>query len=125
MLPIRAPTLRWQVPSQWFGGRSPIAQMIIWGTSLGPGIVTRNPYAGMWLVPFMLASVGGAEVGAAVGAIAGASHGLARAAGVLRNSRLGGSRAHFEIMTSQVSLRVFDGMGLLFAAGLLSSRLLQ
>jgi hypothetical protein len=54
-LTFRAPSLAWQVPAHWIKGKSISIQAIIWGALLGPGLVTRNPYAGIWILPLLLA----------------------------------------------------------------------
>jgi hypothetical protein len=51
--------------------------------TLGPGVLTRNPYASMWLVPLLLGAAGSVWLGLAFGAVAGAAHGASRAFGVL------------------------------------------
>jgi len=76
MLPISVPTVRWQVPSGWMNRRTSAAQVVIWGASLGPGLITRNPYASMWLLPLLLPLIGDWHLGVTVGIIAGGSHGL-------------------------------------------------
>lgn len=117
-LPVPVPGSRWQVPSHWVRGRSPRAGVAIWGAVLGPGLWTRNPYAGMWMVPLALAASGDAAVGALAGAAAGAAHGAARAAGVVAESnRAGASRVPERLIARQYRWRYADGALLLFAAG--------
>lgn len=86
-LPIQAPESHWQVPSSWISGRGHAARAAVWGGILGPGIVTRNPFAGMWLFPILAAAAGPPATAFIVGGVCGFLHGTARAVGVLRHVR--------------------------------------
>ncbi len=120
-LPIRAPGLEWQVPSSWLRGRGPSARLAIWGATLGPGLFTRNPFAGMWFALFALATIDGARFGAAAGAAVGVAHGVARALGILANQAHQDSpRLPWLMMITQMRFRLGDGLGLLFAAGMVA-----
>ncbi len=68
-LPLRAPESRWQVPSTWVAGRTSQKRAVVWGVMLGPGVLTRNPYAGMWLVPLLLAVIASPALGAIAGGL--------------------------------------------------------
>lgn len=117
-LPVWVPGSTWQVPSHWVRGRSPSTAIPTWGAILGPGLWTRNPYAGMWMVALALAASGGAAVGALTGAAAGAAHGAVRAAGVVAESNRGDANTVPErLITRQYRWRYLDGALLLFAAG--------
>ena len=116
-LRLRAPEVSWAVPSAWLRGRSPAVQAAIWGVTLGPGLVTRNPYAGMWFVPLLLALGGDPASGVVAGVLVGATHGVARAAGILANHRRRESAAlPWEMMILHMRIRRMDGIALLFAA---------
>jgi hypothetical protein len=119
-LPLRPPSLRWQVPSTWVRERTSRARIVIWGAILGPGVVTRNPYAGMWLVPLALALVGDVRAGLACGLVAGAAHGAARAYGLRSNIRSDRGRTDFALVADQLRWRLVDGLALLFAAGIIA-----
>jgi hypothetical protein len=119
-LPIRPPGVDWQVPSSWLRGRGSAARLAIWGGALGPGLFTRNPFAGMWFALFALMVVDGLVFGAAAGAVVGLVHGTARAAGVLANLRHQHSpRLPWHMMMSQMRFRLADGLGLLGAGALI------
>ena len=115
--------LLWQVPSSWIKGRPAVLQTLIWGTTLGPGLVTKNPYAGMWLLPLLVVLNHNLLMTVAVGAAVGAVHGGARAIGVLRNRRCIAMdvEAHYRILNSQTQWQYLDGLALLLAAGALSA----
>lgn len=117
-LPVPVPGSRWQVPSTWVRGRSSLTGIAIWGALLGPGLWTRNPYAGMWMVPLALAASSGAAPGALAGAMAGAAHGAVRAAGILaETNRRDASSVPERLIARQYRWRYVDGALLLFAAG--------
>ena len=80
---LPTPALNWQVPSSWLRGRPAPARALVWAGTLGPGLLTRNPYASMLLVPVLLGAAGSVPLGLAFGAAAGAAHGASRALGVL------------------------------------------
>jgi hypothetical protein len=118
--PIRSPSLRWQVPSTWVRHRSSRVRVLVWGAALGPGLLTRNPYAGMWLVPLALALVGDVRTGLACGAAAGAAHGVARAFGLRSNIRSDRGRTDFALVADQLRWKLVDGLALLVAAGIIA-----
>jgi hypothetical protein len=124
MLRVRLPNLKWQVPARWIANAKPSRQILIWGALLGPGLVTSNPFATMWLVPIVLCLTGSTILGAEVGLIAGAVHGFARAAGILiamRNPQCSLRPELLPLLTMR--WRVIDGLALLFSAGALTSGL--
>ena len=61
--------------------------MAVWAATLGPGLMTRNPYVSYWVVVPALGAI--ADVGDAmlIGAAAGAAHGLARFGGIVLRQR--------------------------------------
>ena len=122
--PLRRVGLRAQVPSSWIRGRRPAVQVAIWGALLGPGLVTHNPYAGMWIVPFMLALTQNTRTGLAAGAAAGLAHGVTRAAGVLRvMPRLSAWEHPAPLVLAQMRWRAVDGAALALLGGMLVARL--
>ena len=83
--PARVPQRAWQVPRSWLDQRGPWGRMAVWAATLGPGLMTRNPYVSFWVVvPVLGAMTTDAVV---IGAIAGAAHGLARFAGIVIRQR--------------------------------------
>lgn len=122
--------LLWQVPASWVKGRPAALQALTWGTLLGPGLVTKNPYAGMWLLPLLIVlsrggggGSGGLPMAIAVGMVVGATHGGARALGVLRNRKsiAGDACAHQKILHARLRWQYIDGLTLLLAAGALAA----
>ena len=75
----------WQVPQSMLIDASVRRRVLVWGSLLGPGFATRNPYAGFWLLPLAVASMPGMPAGLAVGAAVGLAHGAARGAALLRD----------------------------------------
>jgi hypothetical protein len=116
-------SLAWQVPSSWVKHRPAPVQTLIWGTALGPGLITRNPYAGIWLLPFLIVLGRAPAMALIVGLIVGAIHGAARAIGVLRNRSCmrGNVDAYLQIMARQQRWQYLDGLALLLAAGALAA----
>lgn len=116
--PIRAPGFGWQVPSSWVRNKPRIWQFVVWGTSLGPGIITRNPYAGMFLLPFLVAL----DPTLLTAGLVGFFHGAARAVGVMSNQKyleLPGS--DMLILSAQLRWRLYDGLMLLIIAGTITA----
>jgi len=105
-----------------------LLQAFTWGTTLGPGLVTRNPYAGMWLLPLLLALNHGLLTAVVVGMAVGTVHGGARVLGVLSNRKqLDGDMEyiHLRILGAQLRWQYFDGLTLLLAAGALAAYVLS
>lgn len=103
-----------------------MAQITTWGTLLGPGLVTRNPYAGMWLLPLLITLNHNLLAATATGMAVGAAHGGARAIGVLSNWRhIGMPYAHLMILGAQLRWKSRDGRALLLAAGALTAYILS
>jgi hypothetical protein len=117
-----APGRTWQVPQDLvIGARSGRHRLLIWGSILGPGFLTRNPYAGFAALPLLIAAAArpaGASLaaGAGVAALIGAAHGAGRAFALLRDRsiRPGDPMA---LLLRSVRWRIADGYGLLAAAG--------
>lgn len=98
-------------------------QTLTWGTALGPGLVTKNPYAGMWLLPFLVALNHSLLMTIVVSMVVGATHGGARALGVLRNQRciVMDESAHIRILGAVSRWQYIDGLALLLGAGALAA----
>jgi hypothetical protein len=125
------PGRRWQVPQTMMINASPRRRILVWGAILGPGFLTRNPYAGFGLLPLALAGVGGARAGVVaglvLGAAIGAAHGSARALALLRDVRelrqapvpsagSPGPRTHLDLLLKIAYWRRLDGATLLAVA---------
>lgn len=97
------------------------AQTLIWGSTLGPGPITRNPYAGMWLLLFLVAL----DQHILTAVLVGAAHGLARAIGTLSNLKSQATTCSaIAAMGEQIRWRYRDGLALLLIAGILSAYLM-
>lgn len=122
-VPIPVLTLTRQVPSGWIRGRSPIVRSAVWGLALGSGLFTQNPYAGIWMIPMLIALTGGVVRGALVGALVGLVHGLSRAVGILRLiPQMQRPRPPEMMLLARFRWRLVDGILLVLAAGLLAPR---
>ena len=81
------PGRAWQVPQTMLIDAPPRRRVLVWGALLGPGLATRNPYAGFGLLPLAVASMPGTGAGLAAGAMVGLAHGTARAVALIRDVR--------------------------------------
>ena len=81
----RVPGIGWQVPARWVRARKSWQKIMIWGSILGPGFVTVNPYAGFWLLPPIVASAGSTRNGVMLAVAVGTVHGVARALALLHD----------------------------------------
>ncbi|MDQ6660024.1 MAG: hypothetical protein M3Z24_03550 [Chloroflexota bacterium] len=97
-------------------------QTLIWGMTLGPGFMTRNPYAGIWLLPVFLTLHHNLLINVAIGLIIGITHGTARAFGVIYTHR-NLDTCGLSILT-QWRWRIVDGLMLLLVAGYLTTYVL-
>jgi hypothetical protein len=84
---LPAPSLKWQVPFGWVQGRGPVLKALIWGSALGPGFGTINPYAGFWLLPLVVASENDIAKGIAVAAVLGGIQAIGRTLALMRDIR--------------------------------------
>jgi hypothetical protein len=135
---VRPPGRSWQVPQTMVIGTSPRRRIVVWGAVLGPGFLTRNPYAGFGLLPLILIAAAsfGWSAGLVVGAGVGIAHGTARALALLRDVRdvragrdartglaqpdvppRGPVDDHMELLLKTVRWRTVDGYLLLAVAG--------
>jgi len=78
---LPTPGRQWQVPQSMLIDAAPRRRVLVWGAILGPGFLTRNPYAGFGLLPLAVAAMPG-TLGAGAGAVAGIRAGLALAAAI-------------------------------------------
>jgi hypothetical protein len=98
---------------------------IVWAGLLGPGLVTRNPYAGMWLLPLLIPLQSSLRLAAIVGAAVGIAHGGTRGVGVLANRRnlTSAGIGILDLARSQLRWRLADGLALILIGGLVAVRL--
>jgi hypothetical protein len=111
-----APGRRWQVPQDFLIGASPRRRVLVWGSILGPGFLTRNPYAGFAILPLLVVTANSIPAAIVIAALVGVAHGAGRAGALLRDS----SRPQdepFELLLSLLRWRVVDGLALLTVAG--------
>jgi hypothetical protein len=113
-----APGSRWQVPSGWVRGVSRTRRIIVWGSLLGPGFATRNPYAGFGLLALVAAAVGNIRYGVPLAAGIGLSHALGRSFALVRDVHgPTGSADYFQTILKGMRWRLFDGYALLLIGG--------
>jgi hypothetical protein len=123
-LALRTPQIPWQVPADWVRRRGS-REVFIWGALLGPGLVTRNPYAAMWLVPALLSLQVRFPLVIGITAAAGAAHGGARAIGTLRLQRSAVSSRSIEVLGWQFRWRYIDGLILLLGTGAFAAPIVE
>jgi len=111
------PGSRWQVPSEWVRGVSRRRRFVVWGSLLGPGFATRNPYAGFWLLPLVIAAVANIGYGVVLAAVIGAAHSTGRALGLLRDVQDADVNSYLQSALRSMYWRMADGLALLAAAG--------
>lgn len=111
------PGLKWQVPSHWVRQVSTLRRSLVWGSLLGPGFATRNPYAGFGVLVLIVASMGDLQRGVALAASVGLLHGLGRVTALLTNLRMLVPSRYTESILRSMRWRSFDGLALLLVAG--------
>jgi hypothetical protein len=111
------PGSRWQVPSGWVLSVSRWRKTVIWGSMLGPGFATRNPYAGFWLLPLAVAAVGDLRSGVLLAAAIGVAHAAGRALALMRSVRMVNETDYLQSVLTRMYWRAFDGYALLAVAG--------
>jgi len=116
-LGLPTPGSRWQVPQTMVVGVSGWRRILIWGSILGPGFLTRNPYAGFGLLPIVVATARGAAAGAMLAAVIGLAHGTGRALALLRDARPEAAADPMRLVLTSMYWRAFDGFALLVVAG--------
>jgi hypothetical protein len=125
---VPAPGSRWQVPQSMVAGVSGRRLVLVWGSILGPGFATRNPYAGFAVLPLGVAASGGIAAGVALAAAIGAVHGTGRAFALLRDAwdlRSGAPADHLGLVLKSMQWRTFDGFALLLLSGVALAVCLQ
>lgn len=109
-LPV--PGRRWQVPQTMMIDSPPARRVAVWGALLGPGFVTRNPFAGFGLLPLAVAAEGlsGPAQAVLLAAAIGLAHSSARAVALLRDvaevSRTCGAEPAFASVTAAGQLEL-------------------
>jgi hypothetical protein len=114
---LAPPGRKWQVPAPWVGNVPRFWRTAVWGSLLGPGFATRNPYAGFGLLPLAVAAAGDVRAGAALGAAVGLLHSTGRALALLRDVRDLSSADYLQSVLLSLRWRIFDGMALLAVTG--------
>jgi len=113
------PGSRWQVPSGWVRGVSRRRRIMVWGSLLGPGFATRNPYAGFGLLALVVAAVGNIRYGVPLAAAIGLSHALGRSFALVRDVHgPTGSADYIQAILRGMRWRLFDGYALLLIGGI-------
>lgn len=113
-----APGTRWQVPSAWVRNTPKWRRTLVWGSVLGPGFATRNPYAGFALLPLAVAAVGEVWSGVMLAAAIGIAHSTGRALALLRDVRHAHTADYLQSVLKSVYWRMFDGFALLVVSGI-------
>jgi hypothetical protein len=111
------PGSNWQVPSAWVRSAPRWRRTMVWGSLLGPGFATRNPYAGFGLLPLAVAAVGDLRYGVLLAAAIGIAHGAGRALALLHDVRVIDQASYLRSMLRSAYWRMFDGYALLAVAG--------
>jgi hypothetical protein len=111
------PGIRWQVPQTMVMGVSARWRLLVWSSILGPGFLTRNPYAGFGLLPLVVAAAGGVRAAVALAGAIGLAHGAGRALALLRDARRGAGLDPMRLVLVSMYWRTFDGFALLVIAG--------
>jgi hypothetical protein len=112
------PGSRWQVPAKWVRGVSRRRRFVVWGSLLGPGFATRNPYAGFWILPLAVAAAGDLGYGVLLAAAIGAAHGTGRAFGLLHSVKDVDVNSYLQSTLRSMYWRMADGFALLAVAGM-------
>ena len=110
-----APGRRWQVPPGLLIGASGSRRVLTWGCILGPGFLTRNPYASFAILPLLVATASSIQAAVVVAAVVGAAHAGGRAAGLLRDVRRPQAEP-FALVLRSLRWRALDGLALLTVA---------
>ncbi len=125
---VSAPGSSWQVPQSMVAGISGRRRVLVWGSILGPGFATRNPYAGFAVLPLAVAASGGIAAAVALATALGFVHGTGRALALLRDARdlrNGAAADHLRLVLKSMHWRTFDGFALLLLSGAAVAACLQ
>ena len=79
---------------------------------LGPGFLTRNPYAGFGMLVALAAVAGSARLGLIVAGTIGACHGTGRALAMLRDARQASGLEYLSSVAKSLYWRYCDGLAL-------------
>lgn len=112
---LAVPGRNWQVPQDMMIGAGSRRRLAVWGLILGPGFLTRNPYAGFGMLPLLVASAGSAGAGIAMAALIGIAHGSGRGLALLRDAASPAGDP-FGILLRSLRWRRLDGLALLIVA---------
>jgi hypothetical protein len=116
-LSFRPPGRKWQVPQTMVMGVSDRRRILVWGSILGPGFLTRNPYAGFGLLPIAVATADGVRAAVILAAAIGLAHGSGRALALLRDARPAAASDPMRLLLVSMYWRTLDGCVLLVIAG--------
>jgi hypothetical protein len=109
---VPPPGSRWQVPQGLVRNASRRRKLVIWGGILGPGFLTRNPYAGFGMLVALSAVAGSARLGLIVAGTIGACHGTGRAVALLRDARQASGLEYLSSVAKSLYWRHCDGLAL-------------
>ena len=112
----RAPGRNWQVPQRMLISAGTRRRVLIWGAILGPGFLTRNPYAGFGMAVILVGCAGRLLPALVVAIGAGVAHGSGRALALLRDARVRVAEP-FDLLLTSLRWRMLDGLALLMVAG--------
>ena len=111
------PGRSWQVPARWVDRAPRWRRILLWGSLLGPGFATRNPYAGFGLLPLAVLAAGGPRAEVALAASLGLLHAAGRVAALLRDARRAADAGPLLAVMRSIRWRTRDGLALLLVAG--------
>jgi hypothetical protein len=117
---LRPPGTSWQVSQTMVKNFPPWRRVLVWGSILGPGFATRNPYAGFGLLPLLVASATGIRPAVTLAAAIGLAHGVSRGLALLRDAGPSAGRDPIRTVLASMRWRKLDGLILLVIAGLAS-----
>jgi hypothetical protein len=109
---VPPPGSRWQVPQGFVRNASRRRKLVIWGGILGPGFLTRNPYAGFGMLVALAAVAGSPWLGLIVAGTIGACHGTGRALAMQRDARQASGLEYLSSVAKSLYWRHCDGLAL-------------
>ena len=114
-----APGSTWQVPSSWVRNVSGWRRIMVWGAMLGPGFITRNPYAGFGLLVLVVAAAGSIHNGVPLAAAIGLAHAAGRFLALIRDTHQPNTAAgYLQVVLRNMRWRMADGYALLLIGGI-------
>ena len=111
------PGRSWQVPARWVDRAPRWRRILVWGSLLGPGVATRNPYAGFGLLPLAVLAAGGPRPGVMLAASLGLLHAAGRVGALVRDARRAADAGPLLAVLRLMRWRTCDGLALLMVAG--------